>query len=703
MTALVAAAAARLDDRPDDPHAWRDAAVTAAVEDAIRRGDDDALLGLADAYSALVAVVPVATADGVRLVGAGVAERRRRGAFATPAPLAAVLARHALGDTRCGATVPRVVDPACGSGALLRAALDRLVTLGVPPARALDVLHGVDADPAAVAVCRAALVAAARRHGAAVDHGAADARIHVGDGLLGPTPHCPDGAGLVWHEAFPDVLAVDGGAVEAVTGWRGGFDAVLANPPWERLKVSHRDLAGAAESGLRQARAGQARAVREGGRHPLTGAGEVNAYLPFVETCWRLLAPDGRAGIVVPAGIAADRSAAALMAALLDGGSLQTLHLLEPPRAIFDGVSNRVGVAVVVLRGGPSARSGDVRPAQVAVALAAPDEDPGDRAWSLTPDLPALVNPNTATLPLFGSARDARIVADTYRRLPVLCRRARPARPGGGVAGGAVVEDPWQVRLVTPLHMTRDARHFRTAPADGLVPLWEAKHAGLLDHRGGAREQHRYWVPEDLVRERFGPLAARGWLGAYRNVTTTDSPRTLVPAPLPPVGVGNSLPLIDAPRLPLLLAALAALPVDYLVRQRHAGANLNFFKLEQVALPPPQAYLVPAPWQPDRTLERWVLERFADAVPFDAGLAALAAELAAAGVAVPDVPDPSGDRRRAALAELDAAHAVLLGWSRDDLAHVLTTFTALRTREERRTGTFGTARAVLDAYDRLTG
>jgi hypothetical protein len=55
------------------------------------------------------------------------------------------------------------------------------------------------------------------------------------------------------------------------------------------------------------------------------------------------------------------------------------------------------------------------------------------------------------------------------------------------------------------------------------------------------------------------------------------------------------------------------------------------------------------------------------------------------------------------LAELDAAHAVLLGLDRDDLRHVLSTFTALRRREEAATGTFVTGRDVLAAYDELTG
>jgi hypothetical protein len=225
-------------------------------------------------------------------------------------------------------------------------------------------------------------------------------------------------------------------------------------------------------------------------------------------------------------------------------------------------------------------------------------------------------------------------------------------------------------------------------------------------------------VPAELVRERYGELCTRGWLAGYRNVSTVAGPRTLLPTPLPVVGVGNSLPLISAARLPLLLAALASLPVDYLLRQKHAGANVNFFKLEQVPVPPPSRYDEPSPWGPG-TVGDWVLARFARAVVWAPGLQGLADELRAAGVPLPQAadqqaPDPGAADQEApdpglatddiaqARAELDAAHAVLLGLTRDDLRHLLGTFGALRTREERRHGRFVTAERVLRAYDRLT-
>ena len=780
--ALVGEAAGRVRDGvPADVHAahrWRDVAVTEAVRTAALTGDRDGVRALAAAYDRLVLFVPtadgaapgtvvpartatstvpaatttstgaVATAvgaatgvgtPGVTLVPVGSGERRARGAFSTPPELAAVMAERALRGVTAGTTVPRVVDPAWG-GSLLRAVLARLLALGVPAAGIADRLYGVDLDPVAVAVCRAALAGDLTDAGHPCRPEDLAHRIVPGDALLGPVPTAgpgqepgPEpgqdsgpnpgqdpgqdpgrGGPVVWHAAFPEVLAVGSAPPEPVTGWRGGFDVVVANPPWERLKVTAKDWAGAPPERLRVTRAAAARAVRDGGRHPLTGRGELNAYLPFMETCWRLLSPAGRACIVVPAGIASDRSAAPLLRALMETDRLDRLHVLDPAGPIFDGVSQRVSVALVDLRGGPppdgngtANRSG----AEVAVGIRDPAAGPPDRVWRLDAGIPALVNPNTGTPPLCCGPRDVRLLVAAHHRWPVLRRRD---------PGGAVVDDPWQLRLVTPLHMTRDARWFSSAPGEGLLPLWEAKHAGLLDHRGGVRADPRYWVPESLVMDRFGDLCARGWLAGYRNVTTAAAVRTLLPCALPVVGVGNSLPLLSAPRLPLLLAALASLPVDYLTRQKHAGANLNFFKLEQVPLPCPEDYDRAAPWDAATTAGAWLLERLAAAVAWRPGLEGLAGELVSLGVGAEpgdggirrgpaavvamggeDDGHRKADRRASALADLDAAHAVLLGWDRDDLSHALASFTALRGREVKASGRFVTAERVLDAFDRL--
>jgi hypothetical protein len=47
-----------------------------------------------------------------------------------------------------------------------------------------------------------------------------------------------------WHVAYPDVFSVPDdpkfGANEQA-GWDGGFDVVLGNPPWERIKIQEKE------------------------------------------------------------------------------------------------------------------------------------------------------------------------------------------------------------------------------------------------------------------------------------------------------------------------------------------------------------------------------------------------------------------------------------------------------------------------------
>lgn len=105
-------------------------------------------------------------------------ERVRRGAWYTPSALAADLVARALPDRRA-VDLGVVVDPACGGGVFLLAAVERLVALGVGPEDAVSAVLGWDVDEVAAAAAEAALWWWAARHGV-------DARpaVHVGDALL---------------------------------------------------------------------------------------------------------------------------------------------------------------------------------------------------------------------------------------------------------------------------------------------------------------------------------------------------------------------------------------------------------------------------------------------------------------------------------------------------------------------------------------
>ncbi len=186
-------------------------------------------------------------------------ERAARGQVFTPRVVADALC--ALADVAARDRDPRILDPACGDGSLLLAALDQRVAAGWDPSAALVAVTGVDADPAAAFAARAALVSWALDHDAE-----AEVNIRCADALLGPA----------------DAVA-------------GVFGTVLANPPFVEAK-----RLGAAFPGL---------ALRLRAAHPeLSGAFDL--YLAFCVRALDQITDDGRIALVLPNKVLMARYAA---------------------------------------------------------------------------------------------------------------------------------------------------------------------------------------------------------------------------------------------------------------------------------------------------------------------------------------------------------------------------------------------------------
>lgn len=127
-------------------------------------------------------------------------------------------------------------------------------------------------------------------------------------------------------------LAVSFPEVEA----RGGFDVVLGNPPWERIKLQEKEWFAAIRPDIAEARNaaarkkmiaalekdnpalyaaymqalrtvdGQSHFLRNSGRFPYCGRGDINLYTVFAENMRNMLNDSGRLGCIVPSGIASD-------------------------------------------------------------------------------------------------------------------------------------------------------------------------------------------------------------------------------------------------------------------------------------------------------------------------------------------------------------------------------------------------------------
>ena len=145
-------------------------------------------------------------------------QRQSDGAYYTTAPGAALVAELAIGCTRPLRDGVRVVDPACGDGALLEACARTLHARRAGRVPSGDSITGYDIDETAVAAARTAVQAAA-------------------PGLRTTWRTFPHGATGKGHEAGAlELLAGQEGPLFADPE-RGAYDVVVMNPPFTRNEV----------------------------------------------------------------------------------------------------------------------------------------------------------------------------------------------------------------------------------------------------------------------------------------------------------------------------------------------------------------------------------------------------------------------------------------------------------------------------------
>ena len=161
--------------------------------------------------------------------------------------------------------------------------------------------------------------------------------------------------------------------------------------------------------------------LRASGRYPLGGVGDVNTYAVFAELDRGLLAPGGRAGIIIPTGIATDYTYREFFADLMRGSDLASLYDFENRRGIFPGVHRSYKFCLLTVRN--AAGRDAAAPADFAFFLHDPDDlaDP-DRHFILTDADLALINPNTRTCPVFRTRRDAELTMKALHAMPRMGR-----------------------------------------------------------------------------------------------------------------------------------------------------------------------------------------------------------------------------------------------------------------------------------------
>ena len=554
-----------------------------------------------------------------------------------------------------------------------------------------------------------------------------------------------------WELAFPDVFA------------RGGFDVVVGNPPWERVKLQEQEFFAGREPSIAAARnaaarkkliaalpitnpglwkdwsratrvaQGQSHFARQSGRYPLCGTGDVNTYALFAEHNWSVLAPRGCAGFIVPGGIVTDDTTKAYFQALLDRSALGSVHHFENESLVFKGLHHAYRFVLFTIR---QSRQADL----VFYARRAVDLDDRWRHFALTPADFATLNPNTRTCPTFRSQRDADINLAMYRRAGVLWRENDPDG------------NPWGLRFLSMFHMANDSGLFRTRAElasagwrldgdrferegdqfeeDGevMLPLYEAKMVHQFDHRFGTYEAQseaqanrgklpeldeialgdpervtlpRYWVVGDEVAVRLDDTWDRRWMLGWRDITRASDARTVIACIIPRIAVGDTLLLMLPSFDPQLVAALYAnlSTIPFDYCARQKVGGVHLKYFTMRQLPA----FGPATYA---TPAPW-----APATRIRDWLLPRVLELTYTAWKLKPFAEDCGDdgppfiwdpeRRFRLRCEIDAAFFHLYGISRGDAGHILDTFPVIARSEAHEHGEYRTKRAVLETYDAL--
>lgn len=550
-----------------------------------------------------------------------------------------------------------------------------------------------------------------------------------------------------WPLEFPDVMQ------------RGGFDVVLGNPPWERVKLQEEEFFALRDSEIATAKNAAARKklieklddtnprlaeewqnalrsaateshfMRESGRFPLGGVGDVNTYAVFTDLAWAALHPNGRAGIIIPNGLVVGFTYREFMRQLLSQKSLVSFFGFENEDKIFKDVHNETKFGLLTI-GGTQVKidqpwfTAHIRqPAEIA--------DPAKR-YALTVDEIKAINPNTLNLPAFRWARDAKVTATIHTAAPILVEKQ----------DNTVLRNDWKVRFRRLFDMANDSGHFidhediapqikerRAALAvlredRRVYPLYEGKMFWHFDHRYGTyedqtekqankgvlprvtNEQHadplyqiqpRYWIDASLTEAALSEEASHRWFFTWRDLGPSE--RSLVGTIIPRSAAGHKAPLMICDHSPaervILATVLSSLVADYAVRQKTNA--MTFFVMEQAAVLSRDSLSEPLTWLGE-TAGDWLLPRALELFYTNNELYALCEDL---GRTHPPFVW-NAERRALIQAEIDAAMLHLYGLDREQADWILDSFAVLRKYEERDHGEFRTKRLVLTAYDAMT-
>lgn len=399
---------------------------------------------------------------------------------------------------------------------------------------------------------------------------------------------------------------------DRILNLKGGFDAIITNPPWETFQpdakaffTEYSDLVTKKTMRITdfkeelerllsdpdiktawlkyQSKFNHTRSyyrvaplyvnqvpIIDGRRH----GKDVNLYKLFLERCFHLLKKGGECGIVIPSGIYTDLGSKSLRDLLFEQSQITGLICFENRKAIFEGVHRSFKFVVLSFQKGSYTTSfpaafmrhevSDLQrfPSSIGVCLSVAG------IKRLAPDSHSLME--------FKSEMDATI-AEKLVAYPLLSETTAVG---------------WAPILHREFNMTDDSDLFQTSSSNNCLPLFEGKMMWQFEYQLATP---RYWIDRRAGRERLlGRNADQGQLLgyekfrlAYRSVASNTNERSMIATIIPPSFTGNSLNVsenLDAPTNLFLVALFDSFTLDWMMRLK-VTTNINMFYVYQLPVP----------------------------------------------------------------------------------------------------------------------
>lgn len=411
---------------------------------------------------------------------------------------------------------------------------------------------------------------------------------------------------------------------------------------------------------------------------------DINLYKLFLEQCFNLLRKDGECGIVIPSGIYSDLGAKQLREMLFNQTEITGLFCFENRKVIFEGVDSRFKFVVLTFRKGGKTKS--FPSAFMRHNVRELEQFPRVGALPITVELVHRLSPDSLSVMEFKNETEI-CIAEKMLKFPPLGKR---------------IKDKWNLDFGREFHMTDDGPLFKDENGKGRFPLYEGK---MIWHFATGLSEFRYWVDEDegrrkllsqrikVIKKHFAEWQNENefdeanvipsytfYRMGFRAITGATNERALIASILPKnVFTGNSLNVSDAlydsfenrvwkqnlhytnSQLLFAGAFMSSFVCDWFIRNKIL-TNMNMFYLYQL----PVSRLT----ENDKEFAP-IVERAAKLICTTPEYDDLAKEI---GLGSHQNGATDETERQQLRAELDGLIAHIYGLTEEELAYILTTF-----------------------------